>query len=147
MATIDSLTFDNSYARLPDLFHQKVSPTPFPQPWLVGFSREAAALIDLDPAVAAGPEFLEVFSGNRLLPGMTPVAMKYAGHQFGGYVPQLGDGRAILLGQVRNAAGESWDLHLKGSGPTAFSRMGDGRAVLRSSIREFLASEDRKSVV
>jgi len=141
MATIDSLTFDNAYSRLPDLFHQRVAPTPFPSPWLVGFSREAAALIDLDPSVAGSPEFVEVFSGNRTLPGMTPIAMKYAGHQFGGYVPQLGDGRAILLGQVRNRAGESWDLHLKGSGPTAFSRMGDGRAVLRSSIREFLASE------
>jgi uncharacterized protein YdiU (UPF0061 family) len=86
-------------------------------------------------------DFAEYFIGNRLLPGSDPLAMLYAGHQFGHFVPQLGDGRAILLGEVKNRAGEHWDLQLKGAGATPFSRSGDGRAVLRSSIREYLCSE------
>lgn len=141
MRTLADLTFDNTYARLPETFRQRVDPTPVPDPYLVAFSPAAARLIDLDPAVARSPEFVQHFAGNKLLPGSEPVAMKYAGHQFGSYVPQLGDGRAILLGEVRNAAGQKWDLHLKGAGKTAFSRFGDGRAVLRSSIREYLACE------
>ncbi len=146
MRTLTELIFDNTYARLPDVFHQKVEPTSVPAPYLVGFSSEAAALIELDPREFERPEFVEVFAGNRLLSGMQPVAMRYSGHQFGHYVPQLGDGRAILLGQVKTSAGASWDLHLKGAGQTAFSRMGDGRAVLRSSIREFLACEAMASL-
>ncbi len=141
MRTISGLAFDNTYARLADAFHQRVQPTPVPSPYLVSFSPDAAQLLDLDPAIAQTQEFVEAFAGNRPLPGSDPVAMKYAGHQFGSYVPQLGDGRAILLGEVRNEAGEKWDLHLKGAGKTAFSRFGDGRAVLRSSIREYLACE------
>src|SRR5207248_3427460 len=86
-------------------------------------------------------EFIVTFAGNAPLGGAEPIAMKYAGHQFGSWVPQLGDGRAILLGEVRNDVGEKWDLHLKGAGKTMFSRFGDGRAVLRSSIREYLAGE------
>jgi uncharacterized protein YdiU (UPF0061 family) len=141
MRSLIGLAFDNSYARLPDAFHQSIEPTPVPDPYLVAFNPDAARLIDLDPADAARPEFVQAFAGNWRLPGSDPVAMKYAGHQFGSYVPQLGDGRAILLGEVRNEAGERWDLHLKGGGRTAFSRFGDGRAVLRSSIREYLACE------
>jgi len=141
MRTLETLTFDNTYARLPDAFRQRVDPTPVPAPYLVAFNPDAARLIDLDPAEAARPEFIEAFAGNRLLPGSEPVAMKYAGHQFGTYVPQLGDGRAILLGEARNGRGDRWDLHLKGAGRTAFSRFGDGRAVLRSTIREYLCSE------
>lgn len=141
MQTLETLTFDNTYARLPEAFRQRVDPTPVPAPYLVGFNADAARLIDLDPAEARRPEFAEFFAGNRPLPGSEPVAMRYAGHQFGVFVPQLGDGRAILLGEVRNRRGEKWDLHLKGAGPTAFSRRGDGRAVLRSSIREYLCSE------
>jgi uncharacterized protein YdiU (UPF0061 family) len=141
MRTLDNLQFDNSYARLPAAFHQRIAPSPVPDPYLVAFSPDAAALIDLDPKIGSTPEFLHTFAGNRLPPGSEPIAMKYAGHQFGSWVPQLGDGRAILLGEVRNAAGEKWDLHLKGAGKTAFSRFGDGRAVLRSSIREYLACE------
>jgi uncharacterized protein YdiU (UPF0061 family) len=141
MRSLCNLAFDNTYARLPDTFCQRIEPTPVPNPYLVAFSPDAAKLIDLDPAEAARPEFVQTFAGNRRLPGSDPVAMKYAGHQFGSYVPKLGDGRAILLGEVRNAAGERWDLHLKGGGRTAFSRFGDGRAVLRSSIREYLACE------
>jgi uncharacterized protein YdiU (UPF0061 family) len=141
MRKLESLTFDNTYARLPETFRQRIDPTPVPEPYLVAFNLDAAALIDLDPAEAGRPEFVEYFAGNHPLPGSEPVAMKYAGHQFGTYVPQLGDGRAILLGEVRNGRGEKWDLHLKGAGQTAFSRMGDGRAVLRSTIREYLCSE------
>ena len=141
MRTISNLAFDNTYARLPDAFHQRVQPAPVPSPYLVAFNSDAAQLLDLDPSVAQMPDFVEAFAGNRPLLGSDPVAMKYAGHQFGSYVPQLGDGRAILLGEVRNSHGEKWDLHLKGAGKTAFSRFGDGRAVLRSSIREYLACE------
>ena len=139
MHLLNDLAFDNTYARLPDTFHHRVIPTPVPSPHLIAFSPDAARLLELDPNVAQSPEFVEAFAGNRVLPGSEPVAMKYAGHQFGSYVPQLGDGRAILLGEVRTSRGEKWDLHLKGAGKTAFSRFGDGRAVLRSSIREYLA--------
>jgi uncharacterized protein YdiU (UPF0061 family) len=141
MRTLHDLAFDNTYARLPGDFYQRVAPTPVPDPYLVAFSPDAATLIDLDPVEAQRPEFVESFAGNVLLPGSEPIAMRYAGHQFGVYVPQLGDGRAILLGEVRNGRGEKWDLHLKGAGQTAYSRRFDGRAVLRSSIREFLCSE------
>ncbi|OFZ95681.1 MAG: hypothetical protein A2Z44_08960 [Betaproteobacteria bacterium RBG_19FT_COMBO_58_11] len=138
---LETLSFDNSYARLPDLFHAKLKPTPLSNPHLVSFNPDAAALLDLDPAEAGRSEFAEYFSGQRMLPGAEPLAMLYAGHQFGHFVPQLGDGRAILLGEVVNSRGERWDLHLKGAGETPFSRNGDGRAVLRSSIREYLGCE------
>jgi uncharacterized protein YdiU (UPF0061 family) len=141
MRKLDQLTFENTYARLPAKYIQRVAPTPVPDPFLVAFSADAARLIDLDPAESERPEFAEIFAGNSLLPGSEPVAMRYAGHQFGVFVPQLGDGRAILLGEVKNVRGEKWDLHLKGAGRTAFSRFGDGRAVLRSCIREYLCSE------
>ncbi|HJZ89482.1 MAG TPA: YdiU family protein [Gemmataceae bacterium] len=141
MRTLADLPFDNSYARLPAAFHQRIAPTPVPDAYLVAFNPDAARLIDLDPTEAMSADFVQYFAGNKKLPGSDPVAMKYAGHQFGTYVPQLGDGRAILLGEVKNAAGERWDLHLKGAGKTMFSRFGDGRAVLRSSIREYLACE------
>jgi serine/tyrosine/threonine adenylyltransferase len=138
---LEGLAFDNSYARLGAPLAEAVAPTPLPAPRLVSFNAAAAALLDLDAAEAARPEFAEYFAGNRLLPGSEPVAMRYAGHQFGSWVPQLGDGRAILLGEVINSAGERWDLHLKGGGPTPFSRGFDGRAVLRSTIREYLCGE------
>ena len=140
--TLETLTFDNSYARLPGAFYAKLNPAPFATPpYLVSFNPAAAELIDLDPEQAKRPEFAGLFSGSMLVPGMEPLAMLYSGHQFGVYVPQLGDGRAILLGEVRNDRGEKWDLHLKGAGLTPFSREGDGRAVLRSTIREYLCSE------
>lgn len=141
MATLESLTFDNGFARLPEAYYSRVCPTPVPDPYLVCHSPEAAALIDLDAAEMTRPELVETLAGNRLLPGMDALAALYAGHQFGHYVPQLGDGRAILLGEVKNAAGEGWEVQLKGAGRTPYSRGGDGRAVLRSSIREFLCSE------
>ena len=139
---LDTLSFDNSYARLPEAFYAKLNPTPFGSPpYLVHVNRAAADLIDLDPEQTAKPEFAGLFGGSMLAPGMEPLAMLYSGHQFGVYVPQLGDGRAILLGEVKNDRGERWDLHLKGAGMTPFSRDGDGRAVLRSTIREYLCSE------
>ncbi|MDT3708370.1 MAG: YdiU family protein [Thiobacillus sp.] len=141
MATLESLAFDNGFARLPEAYYSRVCPTPVPDPYLVCYSPEAAALIDLDPAEMTRPEMIETLAGNRLLPGMDALAALYAGHQFGHYVPQLGDGRAILLGEVKNVAGEGWEVQLKGAGRTPYSRGGDGRAVLRSSIREFLCSE------
>lgn len=142
MRTLEALQFDNSYARLPDAFHARLRPTPFVSPpYLVAFNPDAATLIDLDLHEAHRTEFIEYFSGARPLPGSDPVAMRYAGHQFGHYVPQLGDGRAILLGEIRNDQGAKWDLHIKGSGQTPFSRDGDGRAVLRSTIREYLCGE------
>ena len=141
-AQLETLSFDNTYARLPEAFYSKLNPTPFSEPpHLVSFNPAAAELIDLDPEQAKRPEFAAVFGGSMLVPGMEPLAMLYSGHQFGVYVPQLGDGRAILLGEVRNERGEKWDLHLKGAGLTPFSREGDGRAVLRSTIREYLCSE------
>ena len=141
MRKLNELVFDNTYARLPAAFYSKVSPAAFPAPYLVSFNPAAAELIDLDPREATRPEFLEYFGGGRTLPGAEPLAMLYAGHQFGSYVPQLGDGRAILLGEVRNARGAKWDLHLKGGGQTPYSRGFDGRAVLRSTIREYLCGE------
>ncbi len=142
LRSLESLTFDNSYARLPEAFYSRVNPTPFSaSPFLISSNPAAAALLDLDPAEAARPEFAGVFGGSLLVPGMEPLAMLYSGHQFGVYVPQLGDGRAILLGEVNNGRGERWDLHLKGAGMTAFSRDGDGRSVLRSAIREYLCCE------
>ena len=127
--SLETLSFDNTYARLPEAFYAKLNPTPFSEPpYLVNFNPSAAALLDLDPAQAQRPEFAGVFGGSLLVPGMEPLAMLYSGHQFGVYVPQLGDGRAMLLGEVLNSRGERWDLHLKGAGLTPFSRDGDGRA-------------------
>ena len=141
MKALDELEFDNRFARLGDTFSTEVTPEPIEAPRLVVASEAAMALLDLDPAQADTPLFAEVFSGHKLWAEAEPRAMVYSGHQFGHYNPQLGDGRGLLLGEVVNDAGEHWDLHLKGAGQTPWSRMGDGRAVLRSSIREFLASE------
>jgi serine/tyrosine/threonine adenylyltransferase len=138
----DALPFENSYASLPPAFYTRLPPTPVPAPYLVGASAAAAELIHLDPAEFVRPRFLEAFAGNRLLPGSIPLSAVYSGHQFGVWAGQLGDGRAILLGDVPSS--DPWgrmELQLKGSGLTPYSRMGDGRAVLRSSIREFLCSE------
>ncbi len=141
MQKLDQLNFENTYARLPDSFHSHLNPTPLPDPYLVSFNANAARLIDLDSEEISCADFAEHFIGNRLLPGAEPLSMLYAGHQFGRFVPQLGDGRAILLGEIRNRAGELWDVQLKGAGQTPYSRQGDGRAVLRSCIREYLCSE------
>lgn len=141
MKKITDLRFDNTYRKLPGEFYDLVKPTPLNNPHLVSFNSDAAALIDLDPAQADRAEFADYISGEITLPGSDPLAMYYTGHQFGVYNPDIGDGRAILLGEVRNNKGEIWDLHLKGAGRTKYSRVFDGRAVLRSCIREYLCSE------
>ncbi|MCZ4320886.1 protein adenylyltransferase SelO [Pseudomonas anguilliseptica] len=141
MKPLIELQFDNRFARLGDAFSTHVLPEPIAEPRLVVASPAAMALLDLEPSEADSEVFAQIFAGHKLWSTAEPRAMVYSGHQFGGYNPRLGDGRGLLLGEVINDAGEYWDLHLKGAGQTPYSRMGDGRAVLRSSIREFLASE------
>lgn len=119
----------------------RVMPTPVRAPQLLAASAEVARLLGFTPDDLAGPEFAAVFGGNRLLPGMEPWAANYGGHQFGSWAGQLGDGRAIGLGELIGSDGQRYELQLKGAGPTPYSRFADGRAVLRSSLREFLCSE------
>jgi len=139
--SLEELRFDNSFAALGDAFSERRTPAGIAGARLVAFSPEAGALIDLRPGEERRAEFADLVSGNALVPGMEPVAGLYGGHQFGVWAGQLGDGRAILLGEVRNDRDEPWELQIKGGGVTAFSRFADGRAVVRSTIREFLASE------
>ena len=133
-------TFDNSFAALPPAFYTRLNPQPLPAPYRVGVSDDVAELLGLPTAFVDSPEFAEIFAGNALLPGSEPLAAVYSGHQFGVWAGQLGDGRAHLLGGLRNELGH-WEIQLKGAGRTPYSRGADGRAVLRSSIREFLCSE------
>ncbi|WP_063674369.1 protein adenylyltransferase SelO [Dyella thiooxydans] len=149
------MTFDNAFLReLPadpeagsrlrqvdGALYSRVDPTPVASPRLLAHSSEMAQALGFSEADVASPWFAEVFGGNRLLEGMQPWASNYGGHQFGHWAGQLGDGRAISLGEVVTTKGERWELQLKGAGPTPYSRTADGRAVLRSSIREFLCSE------
>src|SRR5215218_11302655 len=133
--------FDNTFSRLPDRFFARVTPTPVQAPRLVRLNDELARHLGLDPDWLASPEGIEILAGNRLPEGAEPTAMAYAGHQFGHFVPQLGDGRAILLGEVVGKDGLRRDIQLKGSGPTPFSRGGDGRAALGPVLREYVVSE------
>ena len=136
-----SLLFNSTYASaLPDLV-SAVAVTPFAEPKLLAYSADTAALLKIPAEFFQQPDAADYLSGKKLFEGSKPIAQKYAGHQFGQYNPELGDGRGLLLGDVQGADGKSYDLHLKGAGRTPYSRFGDGRAVLRSSIREFLASE------
>lgn len=150
-----NLDFDNAFVRdLPGdpdsgpgvrqvlgAAYSRVSPTPVAAPQLLAHSPQMARRLGFSEAEVASPLFAQVFAGNSLIAGMDPFAANYGGHQFGNWAGQLGDGRAISLGEIINAAGERWELQLKGAGPTPYSRTADGRAVLRSSIREFLCSE------
>jgi serine/tyrosine/threonine adenylyltransferase len=133
--------FDNPYARLPERFFARVRPTPVAAPRLVRLNEGLAEQLGLDPAWLAGPEGVAVLAGNRVPDGAEPIALAYAGHQFGQFVPQLGDGRAILLGELAGRDGARRDVQLKGSGLTPFSRGGDGRAALGPVLREYLVSE------
>jgi len=135
------LAFDNSYARLPERFFAQVTPAPVRAPSLIRVNRALARELGIDPAALETPEAVAALAGNALPRGAEPIAMAYAGHQFGNWVPQLGDGRAILLGEVIDRAGCRRDIQLKGSGRTPFSRMGDGRAPLGPVLREYLVSE------
>ncbi len=121
--------------------YSRVVPIQMPNPKLVAYAREMVEEIDLSQDVCESDDFLHIFAGNRILEGMDPFAMCYGGHQFGNWAGQLGDGRAINLGEVVNREGKRWVLQLKGAGPTPYSRTADGLAVLRSSVREFLCSE------
>ncbi len=131
------LAWNHRFADLGPAFHTELRPTPLPAPHWVGTSPDVARLIGLDPSTLGSDEALQAFTGNTLLAGSRPLASVYSGHQFGVWAGQLGDGRAILLGETANGH----EVQLKGAGRTPYSRMGDGRAVLRSSIREFLCSE------
>ena len=133
--------FQNTYAALPASFFARVAPTPVAAPRLIKLNRALAVQLGLDPDVLESPEGAEILAGKRLPDGADPIAMAYAGHQFGHFVPQLGDGRAILLGEVIDKDGVRRDIQLKGSGPTPFSRRGDGRAALGPVLREYIVSE------
>jgi len=155
LSTLEQLNFDNRFIRelpadaerenrvrqVPRACHSFVDPAPVARPQTLAYAREVAELLDLSPAACESEQFARVFSGNELLPGMQPFAMSYGGHQFGHWAGQLGDGRAINLGEVVNRQQQRWVLQLKGAGRTPYSRRGDGLAVLRSSVREFLCSE------
>ncbi|MFU8832580.1 MAG: protein adenylyltransferase SelO [Wenzhouxiangella sp.] len=133
--------FDNSYARLSAQFYDRLDPTPVAAPKLIEVNHDLAISLGIDPHWLSGPEGLEFLAGNRLPPSAEPLAMAYAGHQFGNWVPRLGDGRALLLGEVIDREGVRRDVQLKGSGPTPYSRGGDGRSSIGPVVREYLGSE------
>ncbi|MGA9765412.1 MAG: protein adenylyltransferase SelO [Rhodomicrobium sp.] len=132
---------ENSYARLPSRFYARLAPTAVAAPRLVRLNEKLALQLRLDPAALSTAAGVDVLAGNRVPEGSEPVAMAYAGHQFGNFVPQLGDGRAILLGEVLDSGGIRRDIQLKGCGRTPFSRNGDGRAALGPVLREYIVSE------
>jgi len=133
--------FDNSYARLPERFYSRVNPAPVHAPQLIKLNVQLAQDLGLDPMQLGSREGVEILAGNRIAQGSEPLAMAYAGHQFGYFVPQLGDGRANLLGEVIGRNGIRYDIQLKGSGRTPFSRAGDGRAAVGPVLREYVISE------
>ncbi|WP_062205046.1 YdiU family protein [Aureimonas sp. AU12] len=135
------IAFDNSYAALPPAFFARVAPTPVMRPRLIRLNRPLAEALGLDAEALDSPAGAAFLSGASVPEGADPIALAYAGHQFGQFVPQLGDGRAVLLGEVVDGEGRRFDIQLKGSGPTPFSRRGDGRAALGPVLREYLVSE------
>ena len=135
------IKFDNTFVRLPEAFFERVSPARAQEPQLLRVNEALAQQLHIDPEFLKSPAGLGILSGNNIAPGSEPLAQAYAGHQFGNFVPQLGDGRAILLGEVVDVSGKRYDLQLKGSGRTRFSRRGDGRAALGPVIREYIVSE------
>ena len=134
-------SFESTYAALPERFHARIAPTPVAAPKLLRLNEALAESLGLDAAWLSSPEGLAMLSGNGVPDGVHPLAMAYAGHQFGNFVPQLGDGRAILLGERRDRDGRLFDVQLKGAGPTPFSRRGDGRAAIGPVLREYIVSE------
>lgn len=133
--------FDNSYSRLPEDFFAKVIPAKPVKPELIKWNTDLAEALGLKMEFFSDEDIAHFFSGHKLAPGSTPIALTYAGHQFGYFVPRLGDGRAVLLGEVLNPAGQRFDIQLKGAGRTPFSRSGDGKAPLGPVLREYLVSE------
>ena len=136
-----SISFENTYVKLPERFYAKQAPAQVPDPELILLNRQLAAQLSIDPDWLASSEGIAILAGNSVPEGAQPISQAYAGHQFGGFVPQLGDGRAILLGEVMGANGQRYDLQLKGSGRTPFSRNGDGKSALGPVIREYILSE------
>ena len=134
-------SFDNSYARLPDSFYTRLAPVPVAEPGAIRINQQLALELGLDPEWLASSEGIRIMAGNSLPAGADPIATVYAGHQFGGYNPQLGDGRAVLLGELLAPNGNRYDWQLKGSGPTPYSRGGDGRSPLGPVLREYIVSE------
>ncbi len=134
-------SFTHTYAALPEQFFARVDPTPVSAPRLIAVNRPLAAELDFDLGTHAAEVLAAIFAGNAVPAGATPIAMAYAGHQFGHFVPQLGDGRAILLGELRDRTGQLRDVQLKGAGRTPFSRDGDGRAALGPVLREYIVGE------
>ena len=140
--SLKSIPLHNSFLKLGNEFLSEVKPTAFKsESTLIHYNKSAASLLDLENGIEQQQSFIDVFSGKLPLQDSTPFAMLYAGHQFGHLNPQLGDGRAIIIAEVINAQNKKWELQLKGSGVTPYSRGADGRAVLRSTIREYLCSE------
>jgi uncharacterized protein YdiU (UPF0061 family) len=135
------IPFDNSYARLPAQMFTAQLPTPVQAPQMIAANADLAVLLGIDPAQMTSADAVQVFAGNHIPDGAAPLAQAYAGHQFGNWNPQLGDGRAVLLGEVLGTDGIRRDIQLKGSGPTPYSRSGDGRAWLGPVMREYLVSE------
>ncbi len=135
------IAFDNTYARLPERFYERILPTPVQLPKLIRFNSQLALQLGVNVKGVSSEDLAAFFSGNQVVPGSEPIAQAYAGHQFGHFVPQLGDGRAILLGEVIGTDGKRRDIQLKGSGRTRFSRQGDGRAALGPVMRETVLSE------
>ncbi|SHE50879.1 Uncharacterized conserved protein YdiU, UPF0061 family [Loktanella atrilutea] len=135
------IAFDNSFARLPDRMFTRLDPTPVAEPRMLAHNDALARLLGIDTAWLASPAAAQVLAGNTVPDGAAPLAQLYAGHQFGNWNPQLGDGRAILLGEVVGTDGLRRDIQLKGAGPTPYSRSGDGRAWLGPVLREYLVSE------
>ncbi len=133
--------FQNTYASLPARYYKRLDPTSVAAPDLIKLNVNLARNLGLNPVELASPEGIGILAGNRVAEGAEPLAMAYAGHQFGHFVPQLGDGRANLLGEVKGLDGVLYDIQLKGSGPTPFSRRGDGRAALGPVLREYIVSE------
>jgi len=141
------MNFSNSYASLDEVFYERIRPTPVQDPQLFLWNSSLADQLMIPNEMKHDSAALaQAFSGNYIAPGSEPIATAYAGHQFGSFVPQLGDGRAHLLGEVLDQSGQRWDIQLKGSGRTSFSRGGDGRCARGPAVREFIMSEAMKAL-
>lgn len=141
LKTKSHINFDNSYSRLPGQFYTRQNPVPVSAPSLIRINHTLAEELNIDPIWLESEEGISTVTGNKIPIGGDPIATVYAGHQFGGWSPQLGDGRAILLGEVLNKQNQRYDFQLKGSGPTPYSRGGDGRAAIGPILREYIVSE------
>lgn len=139
--SIKGLNFSTSYLQLPTHFYQQQRPSPVTKPSLIHMNHALAKELGIDSQSLAGPDGIDILAGNKVPQGAASIALAYAGHQFGHFNPQLGDGRAILLGELKDAEGKHWDIQLKGAGPTPYSRNGDGRSAMGPVLREYVLSE------